>query len=191
MRIPRQNDPAHARRGGGLAVFVLLLAVLAVAGGAWFVAREAGEAQDIRDRNQAQRDAAAQRELERERLRTSANPLADVEGPVDNGRLGPQVGDEFSRDRSYSTHPLWQQAVDQSVRAFEHLEAAERLRNAGNSAWRPEAKQGKTLLEEALRTSNPLIETGVPLDGTRSQAGIEQVRHMWRERVVGLRKLAI
>lgn len=172
-------------------MFVLFLAVLAVAGGVWFVARQAAEAQAIRDQNQAQRDAAAQREADRAALRTGANPLADVEVAADGGRLGPQAGDEFSRDRSYSSHPLWHQAVEQSARAFEHLEAAERLRNAGDSGWRAEAKQGKALLEEALRTSTPLIEAAQPVEGTRSQAGIEQVRHMWRERVVGLRKMAI
>lgn len=180
-----------SRRGGALAVFVLFLAAVAVAGGVWFAARQAAEAQAIRDHNQAQRDAAAQREADREALRTSANPLADVADLPDDGRLGPKASDEFSQDRSYSTHPLWHQAVDQSARAFQHLEQAERLRNAADASWRAAAKQGKALLEEALRTSNPLIESGQPVEGTLSQAGIEQVRHMWRERVVGLRKMAI
>lgn len=199
MRTPRSDRCSQpgsaralsARRGGALALFVLFLAALAIAGGVWFAARQAADAQAIRDHNQAQRDAAAQRAADREALRTGLNPLADVADLPDDGRLGPVAGDEFSQDRSYSTHPLWQQAVDQSARAFQHLEAAERLRNGGDAGWRAEAKRGKALLEDALRTSNPLIESAQPLKGTRSQAGIEQVRHMWRERVVGLRKMAI
>lgn len=199
MRTPRQDRRSHAgsasalpaRRGGALTLFVLLLAGLALAGGVWFVAQQAADAQAIRDRNQAQRDAAAQRAADREALRTGINPLADVADLPDDGRLGPAASDEFSQDRSYSTHPLWHQAIDQSARAFQHLEAAERMRNGGDAGWRAEAKQGKALLEEALRTSNPLIEAAQPVEGTLSQAGIEQVRHMWRERVVGLRKMAI
>ena len=57
--------------------------MLAVAGGIWFAARQAAEAQAIRDRNQAERDAAAQREADRDALRVAVDQdLTDFSAPL-------------------------------------------------------------------------------------------------------------
>ena len=143
MRILRHSHSSNRRQGAGLTSIVLLLAVLGVAGGAWYAANKAQAAADTRERNAQQRIDAEQREADREALRGASNPMADIEPGRRGGLLGPKAVDPYSRDRSHSSHPLWRKAVEESAEAFIHLEEAERLRERSDGTWREEAKEGK------------------------------------------------